>query len=156
MNSAIKNRRVFIMAARAWEIVEDTLSLRLLKGANELLLEMGFAYGKSMALDYGFLTSEPENMGSFFESLGSLAGWGRISVEGNVASGSRITLKVVNCLFCRRGTSTTKERDSCYFLIGVSKGVVTTIYNRSYIASEQRCRLRGYDDCKIELRSRPT
>src|SRR5438132_3487874 len=98
-----------------------------------------------MALDYGFLTTEPENMGSFFQSLESLAGWGRISVNGDLVSGSTITLKVVNYLFCRRGASTTKERDSCYSLIGVSKGVVTTIYNQSYTALEVKCRIRAYD-----------
>jgi len=145
------NRRVLLFTAHAWDILEDALESTLLKAAGSFLFEMGAVYGKALALDYRSVTDDPEDVKGYFEYLGLAAGWGRMTILGDLASGSRITVKVENCVFCNSRNLSVSRVHSCQFLMGVSKGITDTVFNSPHSVVESKCSSRGDEHCEIIL-----
>jgi predicted hydrocarbon binding protein len=143
------NRRVFIINAHAWGLIEDDLLAHFHKGASPLLLEMGTAYGRAIALDYRSVEGDPENVTSFFEHLGLASGWGRFSISGDLAKGSKITVKVSDCVFCESRNLSAGSNDQCHFIVGVCKGIADVVFGFPHFASETKCRSRGDGLCEI-------
>ena len=145
------NKRVFIMTARSWDAIEQDLFAKLLKGAAPLLMEMGIAYGRATALDYRSVMTNPENLSSFLEQLGLTAGWGKFTASGDLAKGSKITVRVWNCVFCRSRNASVGRTEACSFLVGVCKGIADTVLNSSHYVYETKCISKGNDLCEIVL-----
>jgi predicted hydrocarbon binding protein len=146
------NKRVFIATARSWDALEQDLFMKLLKGAAPLLTEMGAAYGRATALDYRSLTSNPEDLTAYFEHLGLAAGWGLFSTTGDLERGSKITVRVRDCVFCRSRNASMGRRDPCYLLMGVCKGTADTVFDSAHYVEETKCCARGDDFCEILIR----
>ena len=143
------NKRSFVINARGWGLVEQDLLGHFLRGAPPLLSEMGSAYGVAVAQDYRSLTNDPENVTSYFEQLGLVAGWGKFSVSGDVAKGSKIVVKVSNCVFCGSRNPSAERRDQCSFLIGVCKGIADTVFCFPHSVRETKCYAKGNDFCEF-------
>lgn len=145
------NRRVILLAAHSWATLEDSLTSSLGKAADAFLYQMGCTYGRALALDYRSITDDPEDVRSYFEHLGTSAGWGRITLHGDLASDVRITIRVQNCAFCRSRNLSVSEVHSCHFLVGVSKGIADTVLNSLHYAAESKCLTKGDPYCEIVL-----
>jgi len=145
------NRRVFIMNARVWDAIEESLFLSLNKDATRLLSAMGRSFGRTIALDYGSVTGEPEDIRSYFEYLGPAAGWGKFSLSGDLQNGSEITLKIRNCVFCTSRDVSVGHKNSCCFLMGVCEGIVDTVNDFSHYVCETKCCAKGDDFCEIVM-----
>ena len=143
------NKRVFIINAHAWSLIEQDLLARFLRGASPLLSEMGNAYGVAIALDYRSITDDPENVASYFEHLGLAAGWGKFSLTGDLAKGSKITIRVRDCIFCGSRNPGAERKDQCYFITGVCKGIADTVFGFPHYVRETKCCARGNDLCEI-------
>ncbi|MDA4121937.1 MAG: hypothetical protein OK456_02005 [Thaumarchaeota archaeon] len=146
---ASANKRVFILNAHSWDGVEQDLFAKLLKGAAPILTEMGTAYGRAAALDYRSITSDPEAVASYFEYLGLTAGWGKITVGGDLTRGSKITIKVKGCVFCASRNMSMGRAEPCHFIIGVCKGIVDTVYGGPHSVHESKCFAKGNELCEI-------
>jgi len=149
--TASSKKRVFVMNAHSWDAVERYLFLNLLTGAEVLLSEMGNAYGRGIALDYRSVTEDPENLGSYFENLGLAAGWGRFTLSGDLHNGSKITVKVRDCVFCRDRNASLGRGDKCSFLMGVCKGIADTVFDFPHFVYETKCCAKGNDYCQIVM-----
>jgi predicted hydrocarbon binding protein len=144
-------RRVLLFTAHAWGILEDALESKLLKAADPLLFEMGSVYGKALALDYGSVTSEPEHLREYFEYLGTAAGWGRMTVSGDTISGSKVRVKVENCVFCKSRNQSVSRIRSCQLLMGVVKGIADTVFDSKHSVVEPKCITKGDEYCEIVI-----
>jgi predicted hydrocarbon binding protein len=145
------NRRAFIMNAHAWDAVEESLFLVLEKDAARILSVMGHAFGRMIASDYRSVTDEPENIKSYFEYLSLAAGWGKFSVSGDLQNGSKITIRVMNCVFCTSRNASIGRKNPCCFLMGVCKGTADTVFDFSHDVHETKCCAKGNDSCEIVL-----
>lgn len=146
------NKRVFFVTGRSWDTVEQDLHNRLRKGASTLLSDMGFTYGTATALDYKSITSNPEAVAGYLEHLGVAAGWGDFTLSGDITQGSKIVIRVENCVFCRSRNASVGRRDPCDFLMGVCRGIASIVFDCSYYAEETKCCARANDYCEILLR----
>ncbi len=147
-------RRLFLMTARAWNVMEEALFNNLLKGAPPLVFEMGKAYGGGLAEDYITLLEDPSSMKDYFERMASFTGWGRVDLQGDTVTGKKLVIRVENCLFCESRASNPAGRESCYFLMGVCKGIVDVLYDWPHTVRETKCRLKGESYCEIVLESK--
>jgi predicted hydrocarbon binding protein len=145
------DRRAFIMNAHAWDALEESLFLVLEKDAARILSVMGHAFGRMIALDYRSVTDEPENIKSYFEYLSLAAGWGKFSVLGDLQNGSKITVRVMNCVFCTSRNASVGRKNPCCFLMGVCKGTADTFFNFSHDVQETKCCAKGNDFCEVVL-----
>jgi predicted hydrocarbon binding protein len=145
------NRRVFVMSASAWDSVEQGLFLGLLDGAVPLLSAMGNAFGRVLALDYKSVTGEPENIKSYFEYLSLAAGWGKFKTSGDLEHGSKITIRVRDCVFCTSRNASLGRKDPCCFLMGVCKGIADTVFDSSHYVYETKCCAKGNGFCEITM-----
>jgi predicted hydrocarbon binding protein len=146
------NKRVLIVTARSWDAVEQDLFLKLFKGAAPLLTEMGTAYGRATALDCRSVTTNPENLPAYFEHLGLIAGWGKFSMSGDLGKGSKITVRVWDCVFCRSRNASVGRADPCNFLMGVCKGIADTVFDSVHYVEETKCCAKANDYCEILIR----
>jgi predicted hydrocarbon binding protein len=147
------NKRVMILTARSWDAVEEDLFIKLLKGASPLLTEMGIAYGKATALDYRAATTNPESVAAYFEYLGRTAGWGKFTVSGDLVKGSKVTIRVWDCVFCRSRNASIGRADPCNFLMGVCKGIADTVFDSENYVEESKCCARANEYCEIVIRT---
>jgi predicted hydrocarbon binding protein len=145
------NRRVLVMNAHAWDSVEESLILSLGGGAAHLLSSMGYAFGRMIAQDYRSVAAEPGNIGSYFEYLSLAAGWGKFSISGDTSAGSKVNVKVKDCVFCGSRNASLGRRDPCSFLMGVCEGTVDTVFDSSHYVYENKCLAKGNDCCEIIL-----
>ena len=146
------NRRVFMTNAHSWDAVERNLSQLFSGGMATLLSGMGVAYGRETALDYRSATGDPENVASYFEHLGLAAGWGKFSLSGDILKGSKLTVRVHDCVFCGSRNATSQRWDPCYFLMGVCKGLADTIFGFPHYVEETKCISKGDDSCQFLIR----
>lgn len=146
------NKRVFMMTARSWDTVEQDLYAKLRKGASPLFSDMGEAYGRATATDYRSITQDPEDLAPYLEHLGRTAGWGRFSVSGDLSQGSKVVVRVENCVFCRSRNASVYRGDPCQFLMGVCRGIASTVFNAGYYAEETKCCARANEYCEIVIR----
>jgi len=144
-------KRLFLMTNHAWIQLEEAVFLNLLKGAPPLVLEMGRAYGKALVLDNAWLGENTKKVSEYLEEQWSVAGWGKMEIDGNLATGQKTVARVNDCAFCSSNIWSTAGRSSCYFLLGVTKGIMDTVYDWPHSVRESRCRLRGDDFCELEI-----
>lgn len=144
-------KRLFLMTNHAWIQLEEALFLNLLKGASPLVFEMGRAYGKALVLDNARLAENTTNVSAYLEEQWSVAGWGKMEIDGNPATGRKTVVRVKDCAFCSSNIWSTAGRSSCYFLVGVTKGILDAVYDWPHMVRESRCRLRGDDSCELEI-----
>jgi predicted hydrocarbon binding protein len=145
------DRRAFVMSAHAWSAVEQLLFLNLLEGAAPLLTAMGIAFGRALALDYGIVTVEPQNIRSYFEYLDKVAGWGKFVLTGDGQNESRITVRVRDCAFCGNRSASVGRKEPCSFPMGVYKGIADTIFDSSHFVYETKCCAKGDGFCEITI-----
>lgn len=145
------NKRVFIVTARSWDMVEEELFVKLLRRASSLLTEMGGAYGKATTLDYRSAAANPEELTAYLEHLGRTAGWGKFVVQGDF-KGPKITVRIWDCVFCRGRSMSVGRTDPCYFLMGTCKGIADTVYDSMHYVEETKCCARGNEYCEIIIR----
>ncbi len=143
------NRRVFILNARAWALIEQDLLAYFMKDASPLLLEMGYSYGRATALDYRLVTDDPDHLASYFEHLGQSAGWGKFSLSGDLTKGSRVMVRVHDCVFCATRNPSAERTDSCRFIMGVCKGIADAVFGFQHYVYESRCFALGNGFCEI-------
>jgi predicted hydrocarbon binding protein len=146
-------KRLFLMTNHAWIQLEEALFLNLLKGAPPLVFEMGRAYGKALVLDNAWLGENTRSVPRYLEDLWDVSGWGKMEIGGDPATGRKSIVRVADCVFCSSNIWSTAGRSSCYFLTGVTKGVMDTAYDWPHSVRESRCRLRGDELCELEIES---
>jgi predicted hydrocarbon binding protein len=145
------NRRVYITNGRSWSAVEHDLNAKFSKGAEYLLMGMGAAYGVATARDYRAITGDRENLAAFFEHLGLAAGWGRFQLAGDLVKGTRVTVRVYDCVFCGARDGNTARNQPCPFIVGVCKGIADVVFGAIHTAQETKCRAGGYEFCEVSI-----
>jgi predicted hydrocarbon binding protein len=144
----LKNH-AFLMRKRDWQMLQDAIYDTFLKGAPPLLFEMGQRLGASIAGDLEKLSPKPGVMISHLEELSRAAGWGIVSVHGDLGLGTKLTFRVRESPFCACNSSLEKNTASCHLVSGLVAGIVERIYGWSYTALERKCVRDGHDCCEI-------
>jgi len=144
----IKNH-AFLMRKRDWQMLQDAIYDTFLKGAPPLLYEMGLRLGTSIAGDLEKLSPKPGAMLSHLEELSRAAGWGIVSVHGDLGLGTKLTFKVQESPFCACNSPLEKNTYSCHLVSGLVAGIVERIYGWPYTALERKCVRDGHDCCEI-------
>ena len=146
-------RRVFIINAHSWSVVEQDLFNRFNKGGESLLSLMGAAYGRATALDYREVTDDPQNLASYFEHLGLAAGWGKFQLAGDLAKGTKVTLRLHDCVFCGSRNASGNRKEPCHFIMGVCKEIADAVFGVPHSVQETKCRAAGSEFCEITIKS---
>jgi predicted hydrocarbon binding protein len=144
----IKNH-AFLMRKRDWQMLQDAIYDTFLKGAPPLLYEMGLRLGASIAGDLEKLSPKPGAMLSHLEEVSRAAGWGIVSVHGDLALGTKLTFRIQESPFCACNSPLEKNTYSCHLVSGLVAGIVERIYGWAYTALERKCVRDGHDCCEI-------
>jgi len=151
-------RRVFISGAKAFATIQEGLYAQFPTDAPVILRQMGVSYGEALAKKNQ--NSEDQNTSmeigiiADLQVLAAVAGWGKISISGDIAHDSEVNVIVSDCFFCSFPPSYSSKGPRCYFLVGVVQGVVDQLFPEEFIASESKCTSTKDKFCEIALRRR--
>jgi predicted hydrocarbon binding protein len=146
----------FVLRARDWLMLQQALYDTFLKGAPPLLFEMGHQVGSSMARDLKEISPKAEVVLSYLEEFSRRAGWGIITVDGELVRGSKITLRIQESPFCVCASPSGKDMNSCHFVSGLASGILEEIYGWPYSTYEKKCIMDGESSCEIVATQRGT
>lgn len=140
--------RVFIISAGTFGIFQDEIYRASTKDAPHLLQGIGRAYGRALA---HVRSSQGLNVGAVvdLQVLASVAGWGKVSVIGNLNSDPEPKLTVKDCIFCSPPYK--RSIAKCDFLAGVVQGVADELFPKEFKVSEGRCIGMGDEFCEMKL-----
>jgi predicted hydrocarbon binding protein len=151
MVSKLTGRRVFMLSTNSWSALNDELYKRFSTGAGVIFFEMGKSYGSDVG-DTIIRRAESKDIKldpRDFSYLVTKAGWGKVTLEGELARGSRLSVLVTSCAFCEGDEGL---QYNCPFLKGMGIGVFATLYKRDYdITAACSRNSKGEHICKFEL-----
>ena len=139
----------FVLRAKDWLMLQQAFYDTFLKGAPPLLFEMGHQVGSSIARDLQQVSPKAGAVLSYFEELSRRAGWGIITVGGDIARGSRIIMKFQESPFCVCAGPSGKHIDSCHFVSGLASGILEEVYGWPFSTAERKCVMDGDSSCEI-------
>jgi len=141
-------REAFLMRKRDWQLLQDALYDTFLKGAPPLLFELGLRLGSSVGRDLVRISREPGVILSNLEDVARVLGWGTLSVEGDLARGTKVTFKIRESPFCIESQLEQNMR-SCHLVEGLVTGICEEIYGWPCSAFEEKCARNGNESCEI-------
>jgi predicted hydrocarbon binding protein len=147
-------RRVFIIGAKAFRTIQEGLYARFSTSAGGILHQMGRSYGEALAGNQ-LLSEQDTHVGIIadLQVLAKVAGWGKISINGDFLLDDEVKLIVDDCVFCTATSSSNAHVDKprCHFLVGIVQGIVDRLFPEQFIASESKCMYLEDVYCEITL-----
>jgi len=141
--------RVFVFSTVGWSVIESHLSKTFGSGAEVVMSEMGAAYGKGVAQEALRVSSVPETALGFIISIAAAAGWGQMSVEGDITKPSDFAVLIKECVFC--SDQRAARSPACHFLGGVTRGAAEGVFKVPYKVREEKCARKGDEICRFLL-----
>lgn len=146
------NSRVLLVGSEGWDSLQEGLYKKFSTGASVIILEMGFSYGSTIASHGSTEAQSGESRARSISNLCGLitdAGWGTLSLSGDLEEGSNVVVFVKNCVFCN------KKHPSypCNFLRGVGLGLATVLYQQPYKSSSNCSTGKDEHFCKFEFQA---
>ena len=145
------NSRVLLVGSDGWDSLQEGLYKKFSSGASVIILEMGISYGTTVASQSVLDSQSGESRARSIAHLWGLitnAGWGTLSLSGDLEEGSNIVVFVKNCVFCNKN----HPNYPCNFLRGVGLGLATALFQQPY-RSSSNCSVKEEHFCKIELQA---
>ncbi len=144
--------RVFMLSAKGWSLLAKKIHSSFDSGGDVIFFEMGQHYGSSIAL--GIKKEGDDYEGTIHKLIQSAAfsGWGKVSISGNLPSGTHLSLRLDNCVFCVDRKS---SKPSCNFFRGMLSGIAQILYVRSFKVIEEQCMASGNQCCRFVLEEDP-
>jgi len=147
------------MSSEAWSALRKEMYSKFSSGAEVILLDMGKSYGSKLVVSLSEALTEEDKLsyGSSasrldprdFSRMVTMTGWGRVTISGDLETGSHISVSVANCVFCEGEDDVVL---GCPFLKGVSLGIATSLYKAPfYIFSSCVNEQSRKHVCKFEL-----
>lgn len=138
-----------ILTSDAFVSLEEGLYRKFSTGASVIILEMGFSYGSVLfeSLNKAAMANkdlDPPNEKSLADLL-MKTGCGKLSIEGDIERGSRLSFSVKNCAFCGKRI----HELGCNFLRGIIVGLSAGLYAKQY-KSTVEC-VQGKDGAHVCL-----
>jgi len=90
--------------------------------------------------------SDPVVLMRRLTDMAAAAGWGILSVVGDLQYGSQLTVTAANCVFCDNQEMSTSPQ--CDFLVGTIKGILDRVYGAPHKVWEERCAAMGDSACQ--------
>ncbi len=117
-----------ILTSDAFLSLEEGLYKKFSTGASVIILEMGFSYGSVLFESLNMAAaahkdSDPPSEKSLADLL-MKTGCGKLSIDGDIEHGARLSFSIKNCVFCGNRV----HQFSCNFARGIIHGLSTGLY----------------------------
>jgi len=138
--------RVQLIPAGTWKVLRARLVLDFEERGPLAMFEIGFTMGSSFADEMMNHISDPVVLVKRLTDMAAAAGWGILSVVGDLQYGSQLTVTAANSVFCdNQEMSTSPQSD---FLVGTVKGIVDRVYGAPHEVWEESCAAMGDSACQ--------
>jgi len=151
--SEVTEERVQVIPAGTWNVLRARLVLDFEERGPLAMFEIGFTLGSSFANEMMQHISDPVVLVRRLTDMAAAAGWGILSVVGDLQYGSQLTATAANCVFCENQEMSISPQ--CDFLVGTIKGIADRVYGAPHEVWEERCAAMGDSACQTIAEESP-
>jgi predicted hydrocarbon binding protein len=142
--------RVHVIPTLDWRRLREDLASEFQgKEASFILSRVSSIMGATIAREMMKFLSEPASLVNNIADLSAAAGWGVISMTGDIQYGGAFEVTVTNCVFCDK--EELAHSPQCDFLVGAIKGMADSIYGTPHRVSEETCAAMGHSFCRFKV-----
>src|SRR5437899_8383107 len=138
--------RVQLIPAGTWKVLRARLVYDFEDRGHLAMFEICLPLGSSFADEMMQHISDPVVLMRRLTDMAAAAGWGILSVVGDLQYGSQLTVTAANCVFCDNQEMSTSPQ--CDFLVGTIKGIVDRVYGALNEVWEESCAAMGDSACQ--------
>ena len=149
VTSLLTNERMQVIPAIKWVELKEKLTQETHEYAPLVVVRLGAALGSAFIEEMMSELSDPESLAKHLSDLAAAAGWGVISMTGDLRYGSRYTVAVANCVFCH--DEDLASAPQCGVLEGILKGMADRVYGTPHKVREDRCAAMGEALCQLSV-----
>jgi predicted hydrocarbon binding protein len=147
ITSRLTDDRMQILPAVRWSKLKEALAQEIDEYAPLALTVIGSTLGSAFVEKMIDEIGEPEALAKHLTDVATAAGWGVVSMTGDIRYGSRYVVTVANCAFCEKEELASTPQ--CSFLEGILKGMARSVYGTPHKVSEERCSAMGEALCQF-------
>ena len=138
--------RSFILGARQWNSIVESLSSKFSSGAEVILFQSGKTYGSSVLEAEREVDPDRDFTIGVLSHEAMIAGWGKVTVTSK--SQKQYTIGVLRCVFCSATKDPARKQIGCFFLKGVISGFAEALFTSHADVQETHC---GKDFCEFSV-----
>ncbi len=153
IRSQLTGERMQLVPTIWWDKLNDILLHELREDGPPAIHMIGYSLGYSLVAELKASIGDRQALAKHVTDVAAAAGWGVISMAGDLREGKRFTVSVVNCLFCENEPLGQSPR--CSFLASVVEGMADRIYGPRHRAWETRCSASGEALCEFNVEKGP-
>ena len=153
IRSLLTEERMHLVPTNLWEGLNEKLVQELHEDAPPTIHLIGYSLGSAFIGELKKNISEPEALTRHFTDFAAAAGWGVISMAGDLRQGGRYLVSVMNCAFCENVAI--GQTPVCTFLASTIEGMADKIYGAPHRVSETRCSAKGEAICQFTVEASP-
>lgn len=130
ITGTLSEERAILLPARLWADAKQFLTETYGKSVNIVLSKFAEEFGRAYAGRTAGMGLTPRETFDALQKMAKVAGWGEVSVSGDVEGGSSLRVDVRGCAFCAANRDPTEP---CDFVAGVAVGTAKVIYQSDYV-----------------------
>jgi predicted hydrocarbon binding protein len=149
VRSLLTGERMQLVPTAFWDKLNVTLLRELQENGPPAIHLIGHSFGSALVEELKTGINDPESLMNHLSDYAAAAGWGVMSMAGDLRKGDSYTVSVMNCSFCEKGEL--GPQPQCSFLASAIEGIADAIYGTSHRAWEVRCAAMGEALCRFNV-----
>ncbi len=146
--------RMHLVPAAWWDKLNETLARELEENGPPAIHLIGYTLGAAMVRELKANIGDTQALAKHLTDFAAAAGWGVISLTGDLREGKSYVVSVMNCVFCEN--ESIGQSPVCTFLSSTIEGMADTIYGSQHKVLETRCAAMGEALCQFIVEEGPS
>ena len=153
ITSLLTDERMHLVPGDWWEKLSEKLLRELREDAAPAIHLIGYTLGSALVEELKANIRDTEALAKHLTDFAAAAGWGVISMAGDLRQGRSYIVSVVDCVFCE--SKVLGQSPECTFLASTIEGMADRIYGGTHRVSETRCSAKGEALCQFYVEGGP-
>ncbi len=154
VRSLLTGERMHLVPTAWWGKLSGIVLQELQENGPPAIHTIGYSLGSALVSELRSNISEPEALAKHLTDFAAAAGWGVITMGGDLRQGRSYVVNVMNCVFCE--DDELGQFPVCTFLASTIEGMADKIYGTSHRVSETRCSAMGEALCQFDVEESPS
>ncbi len=153
VKSLLTGERMHLVPTSWWEALGSAVLKELQDDGPPAIHIIGYSLGSALVDELRANIQDPTALTRHFTDFAAAAGWGVISMGGDLRQGKAYLVTVMNCMFCEN--EKLGRAPVCTFLASVVEGMADKVYGSQHRVSETRCSAMGEALCQFYVEESP-
>ncbi len=149
IKSLLTDERMQMVPTVWWDNLSGILLKELEENGAPAIHLIGYSLGSALVQELKASIKDPEALAKHLTDFAAAAGWGVVSMAGDLRQGKGYVVTVMNCVFCENAEI--GQSPVCSFLASTIEGMADRIYGEPHRVWETRCSATGEALCQFNV-----